>query len=57
LIADWDWQLERLAQQLSQGQAEVQPYNQTACQFCDLHGLCRIAAGCELGADDDAGVL
>jgi len=57
LMADWDWQLERLAQQFSQGQAEVQPYNQTACQFCDLHGLCRIAAGCELGADDDAGVL
>ncbi|MEA3464632.1 MAG: PD-(D/E)XK nuclease family protein [Thermodesulfobacteriota bacterium] len=44
LLADWEQQLERLASEFAAGQAQVLPVKVSACQFCDLSGLCRIAA-------------
>lgn len=43
LLTDWEQQLEQLASDFAAGQAQVQPVNVNACQFCDLSGLCRIA--------------
>lgn len=43
LLDDWDRQLDQLAHDFSNAQAEVSPVAKSACQFCDLARLCRIA--------------
>lgn len=48
LLDDWDRQLDQLAHDFSTAQAVVQPVAKSACQFCDLARLCRIAE-CEEG--------
>jgi probable DNA repair protein len=43
LLDDWDRQLDQLAHDFSNAQAKVNPVAKSACQFCDLARLCRIA--------------
>ncbi len=39
----WQTTLTRLAEEFAAGHAEVDPKDNTTCQFCDLQSLCRIA--------------
>lgn len=43
LLDDWDRQLDQLAYDFFNAKAGVNPVTTTACQFCDLARLCRIA--------------
>lgn len=43
LLNDWDRQLDQLAVDFSRAHAQVNPVAKSACQFCDLARLCRIA--------------
>ncbi|MCD8542812.1 MAG: hypothetical protein LRY69_05330 [Gammaproteobacteria bacterium] len=38
----WKNSIDQLLEAFLQGDARVDPVNQTTCQYCDLHGLCRI---------------
>lgn len=42
LLRDWATSLENLAARFVAGQAEVDPRDPKACQYCHLHALCRI---------------
>jgi probable DNA repair protein len=46
-IAEWRTVLESLASAFVAGDAAVYP-TKKACQYCDLKGLCRVAAGVEI---------
>jgi probable DNA repair protein len=41
LLAAWERRVERLAEEFSQGVAQVAPKD-TACRYCHLQGLCRV---------------
>jgi len=43
LLADWDRQLNQLADDFVAAHAKVEPVAVNTCQFCDLARLCRIA--------------
>lgn len=43
LLADWNRQLDQLADDFVVAQAQVTPVAANTCQFCDLARLCRIA--------------
>ncbi|PLY04009.1 MAG: hypothetical protein C0622_03460 [Desulfuromonas sp.] len=54
VIAFWREQVETLAGDFSRGEASVKPYDPgRSCRYCDLAGLCRIAALTELEGDDE----
>ena len=42
LQSHWQETLSALAQEYKDGHAEVNPQDSATCQYCDLHGLCRI---------------
>ena len=52
---DWARVLRNLADQFLAGDAAVDPRNPKVCEYCDYHGLCRIAELHLAGADDDDG--
>ena len=41
-LSDWESNLEKLAEEYLHGEAGVMPRDNKACQYCDLHTLCRI---------------
>lgn len=51
LLHAWQQQLERSAQDFTLAQAQVDPVNAQACQFCDLQRLCRIG-GANISVED-----
>ncbi len=40
-LEDWQTALNRLAEDFKRGYAAVEPKDRRACEYCDLHGLCR----------------
>ena len=43
LTTQWKASIRQVAHEFTQGHAAVTPYTTSACQYCDLHALCRIA--------------
>ncbi|MGE3920082.1 MAG: hypothetical protein AB7F64_03900, partial [Gammaproteobacteria bacterium] len=41
-VKDWEQSLTQLANEYASGYAKVEPKDHKACQYCDLHALCRI---------------
>lgn len=50
LLDHWRTQLKRLAKEILDGQARVEPRDRKACDFCDLPALCRVQFG---GGDEE----
>lgn len=50
--ADWPAQLEQLAKDFLNGQAQVNPIENATCDYCDLHALCRINQRAEIAEGD-----